>query len=99
MTCHLCEWDIPNPDYKAVISDIEMLGVIAFRWDTNRKNRQENPEWYLDSVYIDTPDVLLAPKYTPEEIDAKMEELNHRGLLDYGVSLRTAWLSDKELSA
>ncbi|KKL89641.1 hypothetical protein LCGC14_1912660 [marine sediment metagenome] len=39
-----------------------------------------------------TPDVALATKYPPKVILAKMEKLVEQGKLDYGVSLRTAWV-------
>jgi hypothetical protein len=93
--CHLCDWTEPNPDYKAKISDAEMLKVLHERWEVNRKNRQDNPEWYLDSVYIETPDKTLANKYTQEDIYGKLDEFDHRNLIEYGVSLRTCWLTSK----
>lgn len=80
--CHLCEWRKVNPAYQVKISDVEMLGVIAERW----KNNQDN---------IDTPDKTLAYKYSQEEIFSKLEELDHRHLIEYGVSLRTAWLTSQ----
>ena len=39
-----------------------------------------------------TPDIALADKYPPKLILAKMERLARQGKLDYGVSLRTAWV-------
>ena len=93
--CHLCKWRKPNPDYKSKISDEEMLKVLHERWEINRKNRRDNPDWYLDSVFIDTPDKTLAHKYSQEEIYAKLEEFDHRNLIEYGVSLRTGWLTSK----
>jgi hypothetical protein len=39
----------------------------------------------------DTPDVALAKKYPVKVILARMAQLVEEGLLDYGVSLRTAW--------
>jgi hypothetical protein len=39
-----------------------------------------------------TPDESLAHKYPVKVILAKMNKLVNRGLLDYGVSLRTAWV-------
>ena len=82
--CHLCDWLEPNPDYKAVISDGEMLDVIAKRWENNQAKIEP---------WIDTPDETLAEKYTFGEVYGKLEELDHRGLIQYGVSLRTAWLT------
>jgi hypothetical protein len=42
-----------------------------------------------------TPDVALAHKYPVKVIMAKMEKLYRRGLLDCGVSLRTAWVVER----
>jgi hypothetical protein len=82
--CHLCDWEQPNPAYKSKISDNEMLNVIAERWKNNRANIEP---------WIDTPDVTLAHKYYQEDIFSKLEEFEHRNLIEYGVSLRTAWLT------
>jgi hypothetical protein len=38
-----------------------------------------------------TPDVALADKYPPKVVLAKMEQLIDRGVLECGVSTRTAW--------
>lgn len=38
-----------------------------------------------------TPDVALSDRYPPKLVLSKMAHLVRRGLLDYGVSLRTAW--------
>jgi hypothetical protein len=40
----------------------------------------------------ETPDEALP--YPPKVTLAKMEKLCRAGLIDYGVSLRTAWLTD-----
>jgi hypothetical protein len=40
----------------------------------------------------DTPDVALADKYPVKVIMARMAQMVDQGLLDYGVSLRTAWV-------
>lgn len=45
-----------------------------------------------------TPDESLADKYPVKLIMAKMEQLDRRGLLEVGVSLRTAWLTDKGMA-
>ena len=86
VVCHMqgCRWEEPNPDYKPVIDDFEMLDLIGKRWVSIRANVEP---------WIETPDKALSKKYSQEAINAKMEELDHRGLLDYGVSLRTAWLT------
>lgn len=38
------------------------------------------------------PDIALAHKYPVKVIMAKMQKLVDRGILNYGVSLRTAWV-------
>ena len=84
--CHLCRWLEPSPDYKVKISDEEMLAVIAERWKAIRAKIEPWPG---------TPDEILAHKYTQEEIYGKLEEFEHRDLIEYGVSLRTGWLTKK----
>jgi len=39
------------------------------------------------------PDIVLADKYPPKLILAKMQKMSDQGKIDYGVSLRTAWVS------
>ena len=41
---------------------------------------------------LPTPDISLANKYPTKVIMAKMEQMVRRGLLECGVSLRTAWI-------
>ncbi len=43
-----------------------------------------------------TPDKALAHKYPVKVILAKMQQMVRRGLLDYGVSLQTAWVVGDE---
>lgn len=43
-----------------------------------------------------TPDEALAHKYPVKVILAKMAKLVNRGVLNYGVSLRTAWVVEDE---
>lgn len=40
----------------------------------------------------DTPDVALSHKYPAKLVLAKMQHMVDRGLLNCGVSLRTAWV-------
>ena len=50
---------------------------------------------YHDAPWLSTrqtPVEALADKYPPKVILAKMEQMDRRGILDYGVSLRTAWV-------
>lgn len=51
-------------------------------------------EWFHTGVYELTPDETLAGSYPAKVILARMQQLADRGLLEIGVSLRTAWLSD-----
>ena len=43
----------------------------------------------------ETPDVALAKDYPPKLILARMQQLVGQGKLDYGVSLRTAWVVER----
>lgn len=45
-----------------------------------------------------TPDEALADKYPVKVIMAKMAQLCRKGLIDYGVSLRTAWPVERAMS-
>lgn len=45
-----------------------------------------------------TPDVALSAKYPVKVILAKMDQMVRRGVLDYGVSLRTAWVERRPVS-
>jgi hypothetical protein len=40
----------------------------------------------------ETPERALAAKYPPKVVLARMEQMVAEGLLEYGVSLRTAWV-------
>lgn len=42
-----------------------------------------------------TPDVSLSTKFPVKLIMSRMAKLQNKGLIDVGVSLRTAWLTDK----
>lgn len=42
----------------------------------------------------ETPERALAHKYPSNVILHKMRKMNDRGILDYGVSLRTSWVVD-----
>ena len=42
-----------------------------------------------------TPDESLANKYPVAVIMAKMQKMSDKGILNYGVSLRTAWVENK----
>lgn len=47
--------------------------------------------WH-DDPSLPTPDIALAGKYPAKVILSKMEKLVKRGVLECGVSLRTAWV-------
>ena len=38
---------------------------------------------------------IICAKYSEKAVIAKMEELTSRGYMEYGVSVRTGWLTDK----
>lgn len=40
----------------------------------------------------DTPDKALANKYPEKVILSKMAKMEKKGILEYGVSLRTSWV-------
>jgi hypothetical protein len=40
-------------------------------------------------------EVLIAAGYPEKVVYAKYEKLSRRGLIDWGVSMRTGWLTDK----
>lgn len=42
-----------------------------------------------------TPDEALAHKYPVKVIMAKMQKMSDKGILNYGVSLRTAWVEEE----
>lgn len=46
----------------------------------------------------ETPDIALAYKYPVKVIMRKMQQMVERGLLEYGVSLRTAWVVSKPVT-
>ena len=53
--------------------------------------RQQQAWWDnpVDRVWT----IQAFPHWEPKLVLRKMEQLVHRGLLEYGVSLRTAWLT------
>ena len=78
------------------ISDREILEAVQAFAEANR--RYWRPGMTLEAGLAgkvpETPDVALAGKYPEKLILRKMEVLDDRGFLEYGVSLRTAWLTD-----
>ncbi len=68
--------------HRRDVSELDILQAV-------RATRQSK------SVYIpnQAPYISLAHKYPVKLIMARMHQLNDQGLLDYGVSLRTAWLT------
>jgi hypothetical protein len=41
-----------------------------------------------------TPDIVLAGKYPVKVIMARMQQMVEEGILNYGVSLQTAWVRE-----
>lgn len=63
---------------RSDISDAEMIEAV--------RQYQRSP---LTNPF---PTDTLAAKYPRKVVEAKMEHLVDRGILNYGVSLRTAWV-------
>lgn len=42
-----------------------------------------------------TPDIALADRWPPKLILAKMEKMIDKGVLECGVSVRTAWIDEE----
>jgi hypothetical protein len=47
------------------------------------------------SGIAETPDIALSTKYPKKLILSKMEQMVEKGILNYVVSLRTAWVISK----
>lgn len=58
------------------ISDEEIINAVKDFWENNKP----------------TPDIALADKYPVKVILKKMQKMSEKGILNYGVSLRTAWI-------
>lgn len=41
------------------------------------------------------PEQVLADKYPPKVVLAKMEDMVNRGILEYGVSLHSSWVKEQ----
>ncbi len=54
--------------------------------------------FHTDSYHNDTPEIALADRYPKKVILAKMDQMRGQGLLEVGVSLRTAWPTEKGLA-
>lgn len=66
------------------ISDEEIYEAIR-RWQALMDTKPREAQ---------TPDVALSHKYPEKLILAKMQRMVEQRKLDYGVSLRTAWIVD-----
>lgn len=63
--------------------------------DISDREILEAVEAFHASTFGQTPDEALAAKYPVKVIMSKMNKMDTRGLIDYGVSLRGAWITDK----
>jgi hypothetical protein len=52
-------------------------------------------EWHNGNYGYPSPELLLADKYPPKVSLAKMEQLIGKGYLEYGISIRTSWVTEK----
>jgi hypothetical protein len=68
---------------RSDITDEEMLEAVRAFWREADAGNVAGAQ---------TPDVSLAHKYPVKVIMAKLDHLSDRGVIDYGVSLRTAWI-------
>jgi hypothetical protein len=65
----------------------------AKRSDISTEEMIEAVRQYWQSPMVNPfPTDALADKYPPKVVEAKMQQLVDQGILDYGVSLRTAWV-------
>ena len=67
---------------KDIPDDVILEACDAFHRELKRFGGAEHAQ---------TPEVRLAGVYPSKLILAKMDNMVRRGLLEYGVSLRTAW--------
>jgi hypothetical protein len=72
-----------------------MASAVVKRSDVSEFLLLQACEWFHDGTVEWTPDETLVEWYPSKVILARMEQLQDQGLLEVGVSLRTAWLSDK----
>lgn len=72
-------------------SDVPVLEVLQ------AARRFHNPVlWRIAEV--PTPEEALSDRFPPKVVLARMEQMVAQDLLEYGVSLRTAWPTDKGLA-
>lgn len=65
------------------LSERDVLDAIVRRAESRARGEQ-----------LGFPDQLLADRFPVKIIMAKLDKLDRRGVLDYGVSLRSAWIED-----
>ena len=79
---------------RSDISEEEIITACnIFKASNKVKINKEGHEIVLQKV-LNTPDITLSEKYPVKVILAKMRQMVEQGKLDYGVSLRTAWVVD-----
>lgn len=73
------------------ITDEEILQAVRkfWKWCEKADSSQKQTPW-------PTKDPALRDRFTEEEIEEKMEEMNERNILDYGTSVRGSWIVGEE---
>lgn len=84
------DWDIDRnkplntPSYEEIVTSVRRY------W------REVNQPGGLVDAVFPTDDPVLRAKYSELEIEDKMEDMADEGILEYGVSVRTAWIVGEE---
>lgn len=74
-------------------TDEEILTAVSRFWEG-----MGDPSGWLETPYP-TDDPKLRQAYTEKQIEDKMYEMSERGILEYGVSVRTAWIISADYQA
>lgn len=74
-------------------TDEQILFSVASFWQ-----EMGTPEGWLEAPYP-TDDPNLRCHFTEEEIENKMYEMADRGILEYGISIRTSWIVNADYEA
>jgi hypothetical protein len=74
-----------RPQCKDIPDEVILAACDRFRESLDRRG------WRNSLAECPTPEVALAHLWPAKLILAKMQSMVRRGLLEYGVSLRTAW--------
>ena len=73
---------------RSDISEKEIIDACNMFRESNNKDTRILKETR------NTPDITLSNKYSAKIILAKMQQMVDKGILAYGVSLRTAWVKN-----